>query len=318
MSNHHQNALARWGVIQVAGPDAVQFLHAQLSNDVAGLGEHTLRMAGLCTAKGRLLGTFFIMRKADTILLVTRKDTVAALVKRLSMFVLRSKCKVSDASASWSIHALDHIEAFKPMQVLWPEDVSQPIRASLRAITPANPAQQPRMPGFELVPVVENVLAAGGDDAFELDLFELGIPYVSAATVEMFVPQSMNFDLVGGVSFSKGCYPGQEVVARSHYLGKLKRRAVRVVSAGTTTQVSTLDWAGKDVWLIGKDNEPAGQVITAVQQGHQWAMLVELPLDMLETPDARFEARTDTETLPLQVLGAPYDLHQKGNLFEVA
>ena len=85
--------LNRWGIISVEGEDAASFLHAQLSNDVMGLNNASMRIAGLCTAKGRLLGTFFVVKNnACKVLLICRKDTIAALVKRLSMFVLRSKC----------------------------------------------------------------------------------------------------------------------------------------------------------------------------------------------------------------------------------
>ena len=105
-------------------------------------------------------------------------------------------------------------------------------------------------------------------------------------------------------------------MARSHYFGKLKRRVVNALTSDTHSSINSSLCAGQDVWLIGKDNEPAGQVITAVPYGQQLALMVELPLDMLESPAAQFELRLPAQTLQLKVLGAPYDLHQKGNVFE--
>jgi len=142
------------------------------------------------------------------------------------------------------------------------------------------------------------------DDAFEFALQQLGIAYVSQATVEMFIPHAINFDLVGGVSFSKGCYPGQEIVARSHYLGKVKRR---VFQATANSDVAVL--AGQDVWLTGKENEPAGQVATAVSHNGMQHLLVEL---------ADFTVKNDSGEVSLRVNAPPYDVHQKGNVFEVA
>ncbi|MEK9815758.1 MAG: folate-binding protein, partial [Limnobacter sp.] len=137
------------------------------------------------------------------------------------------------------------------------------------------------------------------------------IAYVSQPTVEMFIPQAINFDLVGGVSFSKGCYPGQEIVARSHYLGKVKRRVFQATSTGASTIT-----AGQDVWLAGKENEPAGAVATAVNFNGQQYLLVELPVDDAEQSGAAFCIKNETGSIALNVQPPPYDVHQKGNVFE--
>ena len=142
-------------------------------------------------------------------------------------------------------------------------------------------------------------------------LQQLGIAYVSQPTVEMFIPQAINFDLVGGVSFSKGCYPGQEIVARSHYLGKVKRRVFQATATGSLTVT-----AGQDVWLAGKENEPAGAVATAVNFNGQQYLLVELPVDDAEQSGAIFTVKNDAGAIALNVQPPPYDVHQKGSVFE--
>lgn len=299
--------LSRWGVIGVEGDDAVTFLQAQLSNDVAGMSESQLRMAGLCTAKGRLLGSFFMLRRNQQVFLVCRKETVPALVKRLSMFVLRSKCKVRDCTAEYQVAYLPDSSLLAPMRVQWVENTETANAVvSLRALNGI-------IPGFQLIASADAVAQSEADDAFEFALQQLGIAYVSQATVEMFIPQAINFDLVGGVSFSKGCYPGQEIVARSHYLGKVKRR---VFQATANSDVAVL--AGQDVWLTGKENEPAGQVATAVSHNGMQHLLVELAVADAEQAGAEFTVKNDSGEVSLRVNAPPYDVHQKGNVFEVA
>jgi tRNA-modifying protein YgfZ len=299
--------LSRWGVIGVEGDDAVTFLQAQLSNDVAGMSESQLRMAGLCTAKGRLLGSFFMLRRNQQVFLVCRKETVPALVKRLSMFVLRSKCKVRDCTAEYQVAYLPDSSLLAPMRVQWVENAETANAVvSLRALNGI-------IPGFQLIASADAVAQSEADDAFEFALQQLGIAYVSQATVEMFIPQAINFDLVGGVSFSKGCYPGQEIVARSHYLGKVKRR---VFQATANSDVAVL--AGQDVWLTGKENEPAGQVATAVSHNGMQHLLVELAVGDAEQAGAEFTVKNDSGEVSLRVNAPPYDVHQKGNVFEVA
>lgn len=296
--------LSRWGVIGVDGEDAVAFLQSQLSNDVAGMTESQLRLAGLCTAKGRLLGSFFVLCQGKQVFMVCRKEIVAALVKRLSMFVLRSKCKVRDSSGEFQVAYVADSGLARPMQVEWDENGNA--TASLRALGGVTP-------GFSLIADEPGVVDTNADDEFEYALQQLGIAYVSQPTVEMFVPQAINFDLVGGVSFSKGCYPGQEIVARSHYLGKVKRRVFQATASGDVVVA-----AGQDVWLAGKDNEPAGVVATSVKLKGQQHLLIELPVDDAEQPNAVFRVRNEAGEAVLQVTPPPYDVHQKGNVFETA
>ncbi|HEX4918957.1 MAG TPA: folate-binding protein [Limnobacter sp.] len=298
--------LNRWGVIAVEGDDAVTFLQAQLSNDVAGMSEGQMRLAALCTAKGRMLGSFFVLRKGKLVFLATRKDTIDALVKRLSMFVLRSKCKVRNASAEYALGFVSNTDAPGPMRVVWADDGAAV--ASLRSLAG-------RLPGLVLQPRTEaqTLLVVEGDDDFEYTLQQLGMAYISQATAEMFIPQAVNFDLVGGVSFSKGCYPGQEIVARSHYLGKVKRRAF--IATGNHAMPIA---AGTDVWQHGKTNEPAGLVINAVAHQGRQHLLVELVADEALTPGNGFYITQGDTQVDLHLGPPPYDVHQKGNLFDTA
>jgi folate-binding protein YgfZ len=225
--------LADLGLMRASGPDAAEFLHNLLSNDVKNIQADTLRLAGLCTAKGRLLATPYIWRDGNDFLLLLSADLLPAILKKLSMFVLRSKVKLSDASADRVLlglaganaaAALSELRAASPgsMQVMG-FAAGQVLGLGVnRYLLSVDPAQ---------ANAAWNQLAAhaqpAGLAAWHWLEIAAGMPRIVAATQEAFVPQMVNFELVGGVSFTKGCYPGQEIVARTHYLGKIKRRMYR-------------------------------------------------------------------------------------------
>ena len=214
---HGALRLSDWGVIRATGADARTFLNGQLTQDIVHLEPDRARLAGYCSAKGRLLASFVAWtRGADEFLLACSADLLAPTLKRLSMFVLRSRCQLSDASAEVPLFGLAGAEA---------------AQAPVWSRTARGQADLIRLPDAAGVP---RALWAGADPPSSGALSEedwrwlevqSGVPRVVAATVEQFVPQMVNFEVVGGVDFQKGCYPGQEVVARSQYRGTLKRRA---------------------------------------------------------------------------------------------
>lgn len=307
MSN---SVLSRWGVICVYGEEAAQFLHTQLSNSIKDLPESKVRLAAFCNAKGRMLGTFFVTRQADQYYLICRSDTIAALTKRLSMFILRSKCKAIDASTQWQLQFVPSVFTAtankQPMSALWNSDDNctlalrsyNGVTAGLRLMRVCDVTDAPPSPLTEQ------------DEQFELALHALGIPYISAETVEMFIPQAINFDLIGGVNFEKGCYPGQEIVARSHYLGKSKRRAfLATLQGGEAVQ------AGMDVWLSGKSNEPIGNVITSVSTNGMTYLMVDCGLEEGLNNESSFTVNTGANPLNFRLTPPPYNIQEKGSQF---
>ena len=212
--------LERYGLISVSGEDARDFLHAQLTNDIKGLARGRAALAGWCTAKGRLLATFLVVPVQDGFLLQLSRDLVPAIVKRLSMFVLRSKVKVADATASWT-------------QVgSWGED-GEP-RGEL-GVLEAGDSLIVRVGDkrfLKIVPAAQPVEATAAEERWRAQEIQAGRPWISAATQDQFVPQMVNLEKLGGVDFHKGCYPGQEIVARAQYRGEVKRRMVRLPAPG--------------------------------------------------------------------------------------
>ena len=267
-----------WGVIRAEGADAASFLHGQLTQDVQQLSLESARLAGYCTAKGRLLATLLVWRgSAGELLLACSADVLPATLKRLSMFVLRAKCKLSDASASISLHGLAGAEATGWLGASAPRaawhtstaDGAQVLRlpdsSGLARYLLANPAG-----------AAAPALAALAPDAWSWLEVSSGVPRVVAATVEQFVPQMVNFELVGGVNFQKGCYPGQEVVARSQYRGMAKRRAF-VFGGDAAGQ------PGQEVFHSADPDQPAGMVVNAASLAGAHRALVEVKLAALES-----------------------------------
>ena len=244
------------GVIQVQGDDAAKFLQGQLTQDFVLLGPDQARLAGYCTAKGRLLASFIGFRAgADTILLVTSRDILASTLKRLSMFVLRAKARLSDASGAYGLYGLAG-DALGTAGLAPAAPWTRTPRgdASVVELYPADhqrralwvgPAGDPPPNGSVLEPAL-----------WSWSEVRSGVATVTAPIVEAFVPQMLNYESVGGVNFKKGCYPGQEVVARSQFRGILKRRAY---VAHADSEVA----AGHEVFHDSDATQPCGLVAQA-------------------------------------------------------
>lgn len=247
-----------WGLIRASGADAAGFLHSQLTSDIAHLGAGQARLAGYCSPKGRLLASFVIWRDAaGDVLLACSADVLPATLKRLRMFVLRAKCTLSDASTELPLYGLAGASATRWLDNAAP-GAPWTSRESDGATVIALPdaagcaralCASPRAP--ELPP-----LAAGDWRWLEV---RSGVARVVAATAEQFVPQMVNYELLGGVDFQKGCYPGQEVVARSQYRGSIKRRCLLF-------EIDAEVRAGEPVFARDDPAQPAGMVVNAAPQ----------------------------------------------------
>lgn len=258
-------ALDELGVIAVEGADAMSFLHAQLTNDVAGLDAERVQLNGYCSAKGRLYAVFDNWRDAQAVYLQLPREILPAVMKRLSMFVLRAKAKLRDASSEW--HALSIVgpgaaQALAGVAVAPSSGAARVLADGARLVRlPPAPQVEER---FLLLarPDAANPLSVAlgamrrvPSAAFWWTQIDAAIPNVFAATQEKFVPQMINLEVLGGVNFRKGCFPGQEVVARSQYLGKLRRRMQVAHTDGVAR-------AGADVCAEGVE-QPIGTVVMA-------------------------------------------------------
>lgn len=258
--------LSHYGLLVFSGEDAQTFLQNQLSCDVKLVNEHQAQYGSYCTPKGRVLANFILWRRGDEWFMQLPVSLCTAIQKRLSMFILRSKVQIRDCSdqrvrigvaGSQVLERIAEIVHI-PADELHQHQIIQMAQAALLCYSADR---------VELV--VESDYAqelwktlcqhAQPSGTAHWDRLEIlaGIPMITPATQEEFLPQMINLDLIGGVSFKKGCYPGQEIIARTQYLGKLKRR-MRRIHVVTDETVS----AGDDLFGEG-DDQSCGKIVNA-------------------------------------------------------
>lgn len=221
--------LSQFGILKVSGDEAQSFLQNLCSNDIKAVTPQQAQLSSLNTAKGRVLATFLIWQSGADYYLHLPADLIAPIQKKLTMYVLRAKVKIEDASAQLVCLGIAGKEAASLLQT----HVGELPQATLAVTQHAN-ASILRVGNerFQIVtapehaPMLWQQLGARtvGSPCWDWLNIRAGVPVVLPATQEQFVLQMLNLDILGGVSFKKGCYPGQEIVARMHYLGKLKQR----------------------------------------------------------------------------------------------
>jgi len=249
--------LTRLGTLEVNGVDARTFLHAQLTSDIAALAPDRARYAGWCSAKGRLLASLLVVPHGDGFLLGLSRDLAPAVARRLGLFVLRAKVSVADASADWVQFGLWGADAGQRVAAL---GASLPqreldVRAGDSGLVIAIGAGRFLL----MVPAerhgeVAAEVGPGSEQVWELDEIRAGRARVTQATQDLFVPQMLAYERLGAIDFKKGCYPGQEVVARTQYRGQLKRRLVRARTAGDAPP-------GAPVYSAALPGQPSGTVV---------------------------------------------------------
>lgn len=258
--------LPETGLIRVVGEDAAAFLQAQLSQGVTDQGTDEWRLAGLCNPKGRLLALFRVLRlDDDDFLLLTDGSLTEGLVQRLRMYVLRSRVALQDFTPHGGVWGAAGSGAAALTQVAGtlPQGTGTAVHAG--DTTVMNLGGEPER--FLAVAHARDAEGLWGTltdasrpvtpAAWTLLGIRAGEPEITAATRERFVPQQVNLELIGGISFQKGCYPGQEVIARMHYRGKPSRRMF-----GLTAPAGNVPLPGDSV--LTADGASAGEVVRAV------------------------------------------------------
>jgi len=280
--------LPAWGVIAAEGPDAASFLHNQLSNDFALLGQAEARLAALCNAKGRMLASFIgFKRGPERVLLLCARDLLPQTLQHLQRFVLRAKVRLSDASDRCSLWGAVGVAVAADLPAsTWSKLdagaqtwVRLPAVAGLgRALLCVERDMGAHDPALAYAQSEATGPASGAiaDQArFQAQAAPLppahwdwlqvrsAVVLLSRPLVELLVPQMLNYESVGGVSFKKGCYPGQEVVARSQFRGTLKRRAYLAHCPNTGTGTGSAPIAGQAVFHPSDAEQPCGVVVQA-------------------------------------------------------
>ncbi|HJV75254.1 MAG TPA: folate-binding protein [Noviherbaspirillum sp.] len=256
------------GLIAATGDEAAHFLHNQLTNDVEHLGLGEARLAGYCSPKGRLLANFLMWKTGDAIMLQLPRQIQAAVQKRLQMFVLRAKVKLNDATDNYVNLGLGGDAAAGALTKWFPTVPGAPYakvdNEAGSLIRLADAFGAPRFQWITSVAIAEQAwpeliktLKPAGTHVWRLTDIHAGVPQITQPTQEQFVPQMVNYELINGVNFKKGCYPGQEIVARSQYLGKQKRRML--IASIDTSDVKP----GMEIFSSADPEQPCGMVVNA-------------------------------------------------------
>ena len=295
--------LKHLGLIRAQGTDAAKFLHNQLTNDFSLLGLSEARLAGFCNAKGRLQASFIGFKRSPTdILLLCSQDLLATTLKRLSMFVLRAQVKLVDASADFAVYGLAGSAVSAATQTVDDDWGSPWIKTDMDGISvihlyPADGVQRALWVAPAGAPAPAG--AALTAELWAWGEVRSGIATVTQPIFEAFVPQMLNYESVGGVNFKKGCYPGQEVVARSQFRGTLKRRAYLAHGDATLK-------AGDELFAPDDASQPCGLVVqAAVAPEGGFDAIVSMQISAFEAGGVRAFA-ADGPILSLQP--APYPL----------
>lgn len=254
--------LTHLATLEASGEDARSFLHSQFTSDVNHLAEGTMQHAGWCTAKGRMQASFVVQRTNEGYRLLLAADLLEGAKKRLQMFILRAKVTLTVATDEvlLGVAGAQAVEALQAAGLPCPE---APMSFSVTGATRVLRLDAQRF----IVSTPESAAPAlwqqlsvkarpAGVPVWRWLDVQAAFPLVTLATKEEFVPQMADFEKIGGVSFHKGCYPGQEIVARTQYLGKVKRHLFRI---GSSVALK----AGDEIYSPDNLEQACGKVMTA-------------------------------------------------------
>ncbi|MFJ3117034.1 YgfZ/GcvT domain-containing protein [Pseudomonas protegens] len=296
--------LSHEGVLAVRGPDASKFLQGQLTCNLNYLSDSQSSLGARCNQKGRMQSSFRILLEGDGCLLAMARELIEPQLADLKKYAVFSKAKLADESASWARFGLaDAQVALSGLGLELPEEDGSVARADgLIALRVSSQRAELWVPA-ERVASLRQQLAAqlpeGELNQWLLGQVRAGLGQVMPETRELFIPQMLNLQAVGGVSFKKGCYTGQEIVARMQYLGKLKRRLYRLALPGDALP------APGTALFAPSHNSAIGEVVLAARAQQGVELLAVLQAEAVEGGELHLET---LEGPTLQLLDLPYQL----------
>ncbi len=302
--NHILVDLSYKGLLKLSGEDASTFLQGQVTNDVMLLDANKSHLTGYCNPKGRLLALFYAFKHEGDIHLEFDADCLESIMKRLKMFVMRSKVEVSDASQTARLGVAGENAAEYLLKTF------DQIPNSVNEVVSTNGLTVIRLPlstpAFEIITsdaeaarikvVLADTFSAQERISWEWLETQSGLPEITTQTKEAFVPQMVNLDVLDGINFKKGCYTGQEIVARTHYLGKVKRRTVLAHIATDATPS-----AGDTI--LNAEDQDVGQIVrTSPALNSGIDILFEARIESIEAGHLSWNGN------PLSMMQMPYSL----------
>ncbi|PWE44825.1 CAF17-like 4Fe-4S cluster assembly/insertion protein YgfZ [Pseudomonas prosekii] len=296
--------LSHEGVLAVRGADAGKFLQGQLTCNINYLSDNLSSLGARCTQKGRMQSSFRILLESDGVLLAMATELLEPQLADLKKYAVFSKSKLTDESAAWVRFGLDHGDAaLSSLGLELPADTDSVVRNDGLIAIRVSPQRAELWVAADQASSIKGKLSAllteGELNQWLLGQIRAGIGQVMPSTRELFIPQMLNLQAVGGVSFKKGCYTGQEIVARMQYLGKLKRRLYRLQLEG-----SELPEPGTQLFAP-THNSSIGEVVIAARGEENIELLAVLQAEAAESGDIHLAA---LEGPALHLLDLPYTL----------
>lgn len=292
------------GLIEIKGPDSAKFLQGQVSCDVRELAEHTTRLGAQCNIKGRMLLCFrAIQPENERIILRVHAGLVANGLASLGKYIVFSKAKLADVSQNYSCFGLAGMQAAEIIKTVFAVEINQDDNWQAAdehlIIRIAEDRYECWLAADQADAILSQLNAQttlAEQNRWNLLNIQAGIGDITPETYESFTPQAINFQLVNGINFRKGCYTGQEIVARLHYRGTLKRHMYRFEFALTD---QTLPIPGSE--LKNAEGKTVGEVIVAAPRDNQMGELLASVVD-----DERVDIYLANNPQKLSLLGLPY------------
>lgn len=303
--------LSNLGLIQASGEDAQSFLHGQFTNDLNQVSTINSQLSSYCNAKGRLLAIFRIFKRDEDFFLLMRRDVIDATLKKLTMFKLMAKVELTDVSNDYVVFGIagpDADSILAENNINYSKDIDQSILDNKTTVIRI-PSESSRLLFISDLEEATSIWKSLSQKArqtssklWQLHDIQSGIPQVTAETSEAFIPQMVNLELIGGVNFQKGCYPGQEIVARTHYLGKPNRRMYRI-----NIKTDTSPNPGDNIFSEKDGDQPVGKIVTAAKNDIE--DITALAVLRVEKEDSRDLHMQGVETHNISIEQLPYSIN---------
>ena len=309
--------LSDTGIIKVTGEDAESFLQNQLTNDIRKVTETSHQTSAWCSHKGRIIATFRVFKHQDSYFLTVSADLLDHVIKKLNMYVMMSKVTIEDTSDSYAFFAYAGKEADKNLQNIinkssnkenskLPSEVNRTSKYKSLSIlrlsgkTPSFQIFGELVDAMQLWEACSATAKSASSAHFSYLNILAGLPVITKSNSEKWIPQMVNFIAVDGVDFKKGCYPGQEVVARLNYLGKTKRRMYRI-------KINTDKIPAVNDTISSDSDTAAGQILnTAINPEGEIEALAILKISEAE----KQLTLADNENASITLLELPYSLEE--------
>jgi len=293
--------------LRASGPDAADFLQNLLTNDARKLPPGHAELNGFCTPKGRLLASFLMWREGEDYCLSLSADVAEGVAKKLRMYILRSKVTLTQETDTRALVGLSGPAATAALTArgLLPDDAPFAVRVEgdttvIRLGADRYQLIQSAEAAAALIKALPSEgLTLGATTIWDAQDIAAGLPRISARTQEAFVPQMVNFELLGGVNFKKGCYPGQEIVARTQYLGKLKKRMHRARLTEGQPQ------PGAPLFGVDLADQACGEIVTAARTAAGFEVLAVVQMSSVQAGPIRLGS---TSGPVLEWLSLPYEI----------